>query len=357
MIVFLVLCGGASVSAQEYEAQSETLFQWFKGWREYMLTSDMDSGYIDIPQQPWLASINFDVGGHLHGLNIPFDFGSSQATFTSGIYNKVSLGAYYRGWGLSYGHSITNSNATQFTFTSSGQTLGIDFTYQSSNSMRCVITNCDADGNITAQKLLEQEEGNGRFSVLDINAYYVFNSRRFSYSAALGQSAMQMQDAGSFFLGMTYYQTILNISGSLLAQEMMSKRCEVATRQIALGLGYGYNHVSPDKRFLMHGSAMPMLMVPIYNSFHTSPLLDGSIEWNDETQQSYNMLHDELQRYTDHPQLSMLGVIRAAIYWNVTPLWVVGVTGLLTIYPSFYSQRFSTYSMQWSSFAYVGYRF
>ena len=354
----LFLLPSIVVAQDDYSGM--TLWQWFKQWREHELTSDMDSGYIAIPERPWLASINLDGGGNLHGFYIPeisipglSDVGWGSAVFRNGFYGKLSAGAYYRGWGLSYGRSINNPDASQFTFTSYGQTLGIDLNLQRSKGMECEISVHDAQNLPIYDEILDATNGNGSFSLLNINAYYVFNSRRFSYSAALGQSSMQMHDAGSFFLGMSYYQTALDVSGSRLATYLNAKRCEITTRQVAIGMGYGYNHVSSDKRFLLHGSAMPMLLVPVYNSFHMTPLTTD----DQQSLDYYTARHEDLEYYSYRSQLSLLGVVRVALYWNISPKWVWGITSLITGYPSFVRNRISSFSINGSAFAYMGYRF
>lgn len=357
-IVLLSLVPSAVMAQDDYGGN--TLWNWFKQWRERVLTSDMDSGYIAIPERPWLASLNLDGGGNLHGFFIPdisipelSDVGHGKAVFRDGFYGKLSAGAYYRGWGLSYGHSLGKSSASQFTFTSYGQVLGIDLNLQRSNGMECEISVRDAANLPIYDEILDATNGNGAFSLLNINAYYVFNNRRFSYSAALGQSSMQMHDAGSFYLGLTYYQTSLDFGGSRLATYLNANRCEITTRQIALGLGYGYNHVSSNKRFLLHGSAMPMLLVPIYNSFHMTPLVA-----NDQQSLDYYIArHEDLEYYSYRSQLSVLGVVRMAIYWNFSPQWVFGITSLITGYPSFVNNRISSFSVNGSAFSYFGYRF
>ncbi|MBQ4377190.1 MAG: DUF4421 family protein [Bacteroidales bacterium] len=358
-IVILLLLLPTAVMAQD-DYGGGTLWGWFKQWREHELTSDMDSGYIAIPERPWLVSINLDGGGNLHGFNIPEinipglnDVGRGSAVFRNGFYGKLSAGAYYRGWGLSYGRSISNPNSSQFTFTSYGQTLGIDLNIQRSSGMECEISVHDAANLPIYDEVLDASNGNGQFSLININAYYVFNSRRFSYGAALGQSSMQMHDAGSFFLGMTYYHTALDFSGSQLATYMNANRCEITTRQLAIGMGYGYNHVSSDKRFLLHGSVMPMLLVPVYNSFHMTPL-DTS---DPQSLAYYTARHEDLEYYSYRTQISLLGVVRVALYWNISPVWVLGITTLATAYPSFVRDRVSSFSLNESVFAYVGYRF
>ncbi|MBR1517749.1 MAG: DUF4421 family protein [Bacteroidales bacterium] len=322
----------------------------------------MDSGYVAIPVRPWLVSLNYDGVANMQGFNLPeinipnYSGGKGSAIFFNGMSSKLSVGAYYRGWGLSYGHSLSNPHSAQFSFTSYGQTLGFDFNLQRSYNMRCVIKVNGVDGLPILEEMLDAGSQNGVYTMLDINAYYVFNSRRFSYGAALGQSSMQMRDAGSFFVGLTYYQTNMDFSGSRLANYMMANQCEVTSRYLAAGLGYGYNHVSANKQFLLHGSAMPMILVPVYNAVHMTPLA-GNLSGDSTAQDYYLRRRDDLENYTYQPPLSLLGVIRMAIYWNITPQWVWGVTSLTTFSPSFDRSRFNAFSVNETLFSYIGFRF
>ena len=99
---------------------------------------------------------------------------------------------------------------------------------------------------------IELPDGMLKVKTLNLNAFYVFNSRRFSYPAAFSQSYIQRLSAGSFLLaasGMGQHATLD------WDQEMKLKMTN-----IGLGAGYGYNYV-PGQGWLLHISGLPTFIV------------------------------------------------------------------------------------------------
>ena len=96
---------------------------------------------------------------------------------------------------------------------------------------------------------------------LNLNAFYVFNNRRFSYPAAFSQSYIQRRSAGSFLLAASGQGQHAELSGDQLMKLKMTN--------IGIGAGYGYNFV-PGKGWLLHLSALPTFIV--YS--HTSLTMD-----------------------------------------------------------------------------------
>ena len=87
---------------------------------------------------------------------------------------------------------------------------------------------------------------------LNVNAFYIFNGRRFSFPAAFTQSYIQRRSSGSFLLaasGMWQHTTLK------WEQEM-----QVKMTNIGIGGGYGYNYV-PSQGWLLHISATPTFIV------------------------------------------------------------------------------------------------
>jgi hypothetical protein len=92
---------------------------------------------------------------------------------------------------------------------------------------------------------------------LNVNAYYAFNNRRFSYPAAFSQSYIQRRSAGSFLLG---------ISGQgQKAETNATQQSVLKVTNIGLGAGYGYNWV-PGRNWLLHLSVLPTLIVYSHTS-------------------------------------------------------------------------------------------
>ncbi len=91
-----------------------------------------------------------------------------------------------------------------------------------------------------------------KVQTLNLNAYYVFNNRRFSYPAAFSQSYIQRRSAGSFLLAASGMGQKTTLDWEQGVQLKMTN--------ISLGAGYGYNFV-PGKGWLLHISALPTFIV------------------------------------------------------------------------------------------------
>ena len=92
------------------------------------------------------------------------------------------------------------------------------------------------------------------------DAFYLFNGKRFSYSAAYSQSKIQKRSAGSLMAGAMYYQGSIDYAdhsnGDLIyAMQGLGK---VKLWQGSVGIGYAYNWV-PVRGLLVNATAMPML--------------------------------------------------------------------------------------------------
>ena len=94
---------------------------------------------------------------------------------------------------------------------------------------------------------------------LNINGYFAFNNRRFSYPAAFSQSYIQRRSAGSFLL-----------AASGMGQHAILKwdeEMKLKITNIGIGAGYGYNYV-PSEGWLLHISALPTFIVYSHTSMY-----------------------------------------------------------------------------------------
>ena len=82
-----------------------------------------------------------------------------------------------------------------------------------------------------------------------VNAYWIFNHKKFSYPAAYSQSTNQRRSAGSFMAGFSYSQHNISfdcekLPSSVLQQLSPSlKFNHIKYSDYSLGFGYGYNWV------------------------------------------------------------------------------------------------------------------
>lgn len=86
-------------------------------------------------------------------------------------------------------------------------------------------------------------------NALNLNFYYAFNYRRFSFPAAFSQSYIQKRSAGSWMIGASF-------DGSKTKLSDMTIRLN----EFAVGAGYAYNLVL-SRRLLLHLSALPTLTI------------------------------------------------------------------------------------------------
>ena len=215
----------------------------------YNRNKGIDTAYILRPQTKWTVVGRINVSGakiETEGIDNGLHFNSEmKADYKSTLSVAVSY------LGLSLSASLNPAKLMgkyrdyELNFNSYGKRFGFDVIYQNAKNFTGWH---DHDGmeriNLPADML--------KVKTLNVNAFYVFNSRRFSYPAAFSQSYIQRRSAGSFLLaasGQGQHATLDWV------QEMQLK-----VTNIGIGAGYGYNYV-PRQGWLFHISALPTFIV------------------------------------------------------------------------------------------------
>lgn len=86
-------------------------------------------------------------------------------------------------------------------------------------------------------------------SIMGLNAYWIFNHKKFSYPAAYSQSTNQRKSAGSFMAGFSYSQHKISFNHEKLPERLQAylnpdlKFNKIKYSDYSLGFGYGYNWV------------------------------------------------------------------------------------------------------------------
>lgn len=86
-------------------------------------------------------------------------------------------------------------------------------------------------------------------SIKGLNAYWIFNHRKFSYPAAYSQSTNQRRSAGSFMAGFSYSQHRISFDAGKLPPAILGQLSyglrfdNIKYSDYSLGFGYGYNWV------------------------------------------------------------------------------------------------------------------
>jgi len=220
---------------------------------------DIDTAYIVRPETKWTVTARMNVSGakiEAEGID---HSASLLGTSTDGQHFKaemeanrkatLSLGVSYLGLSLSASLNPAKMMGKyrdfELNFNSYGRRFGFDIIYQDAKNFT---------GWHDHEGMARVELPDGLLSVktLNLNAFYVFNSRRFSFPAAFSQSYIQRRSAGSFLLAASAQGQQATLDWD---QDMKLKMTN-----IGLGAGYGYNYV-PGRGWLLHISSLPTFIV------------------------------------------------------------------------------------------------
>ena len=212
--------------------------------------ADIDTNYVTRPQTKWTLMGRVNVAGAKISSkgdqkNINFE-SEMKADYKS----TVSVGVSYLG--LSLNLSINPAKMLgkyhdyELGFRSYGRRFGYDISYQDAS-------NFTGSQEVNGERIeFTTSENMYNLRTLNVNAYYVFNHRRFSYPAAFSHSYIQRRSAGSFLLAASGQGQHGEVDRDTPIRFKMTN--------IGIGAGYGYNFV-PARGWLLHLSALPTFIV------------------------------------------------------------------------------------------------
>lgn len=123
--------------------------------------------------------------------------------------SSVKLGPYF-GWRwLFFGYTFdvgrvgSNQTRREFNLSLYSAMLGCDFIYVHNNGGYRLKRVTGFDG-IDEKAYAKRDFDGLETTTLGVNAYYIFNHRRFSYPAAFSQSTVQRRSVGSWKVGIQY---------------------------------------------------------------------------------------------------------------------------------------------------------
>ncbi len=247
-----ILCLLAALTFQQTIAQEKT--HRLNHWVDSVLTigyfkDNIDTTYVTRPKTKWTLVGRLNVSGaKLESLGVT-EGQRFNAEITANHKATLSVGVSYLGFSLSAAINpaklMGKYRDFELNFNSYGRHFGYDIIFQDAHNFTGWH---DMDG--MERIYLPADMLSVR--TLNVNAFYIFNGRRFSFPAAFTQSYIQRRSSGSFLLaasGMGQHTTLK------WEQEM-----QVKMTNIGIGGGYGYNYV-PSQGWLLHISAIPTFIV------------------------------------------------------------------------------------------------
>jgi hypothetical protein len=220
----------------------------------YYRLGNIDTAYITRPQTKWTVTARLNVSGAKIGAE-GFENGRHfKSEMEANRKATLSMGVSYLGFSLSLSLNpaklMGKYRDYELNFNSYGRRFGFDIIYQDAQNFTGWH---DHEG----MERIELPDGMLKVKTLNLNAFYVFNSHRFSYPAAFSQSYIQRRSAGSFLLA---------VSGQGQQATLdWDQQTKLKMTNLGIGGGYGYNYV-PGKGWLLHISALPTFIVYSHTS-------------------------------------------------------------------------------------------
>lgn len=229
---------------------AQNFFQRFDSvMTEKYRKGDIDTAYIMRPRTKWTVKARFNLSGatiESEGIDNGQHFKSEM---TADYKSTLSMGISYLGISLNTALNpaklLGKYNDYELNINSYGNRFGWDFIFQNAHNFTGWH---DHEG----MERIELPADMLSVKTLNLNAYYAFNGRRFSYPAAFSQSYIQRRSAGSFLL-----------AASGMGQQAKldwNQKMELKMTNIGMGAGYGYNYV-PAQGWLLHISGLPTFIV------------------------------------------------------------------------------------------------
>ena len=248
-------------------------------WIDAATGKGIDSSYIEVPERPWqVIAKGIANQSDLH-MKSTFD-GSQmyqgvvgdvtvEPRIRTAISRSAGLWVGYRGWGIGYSASIGSNKGVDWDIETASASYyvklrlhsfeGGDFETRMSGYM------ADPEDETATPEPFEVIQPLYLSSPVKIKTQllegvYIFNSSRFSYTAAYDQSVIQRRSAGSLAAGLRYFHSDYDYAHDSNADLILNMNDigRINTWQLSIGAGYAYNWV-PARGWLISAMAVPML--------------------------------------------------------------------------------------------------
>lgn len=252
-----------------------------------------DTAYIGRPDARWTIKFRGNLSGADMRTTSVTDGVQNRSRVTADCRGTLSMAVAYRGLGL--GVAVNPAKFAgkckdfEYNLNSYSNRYGFDVVFLSSKTYHGYKA---ADA-----KRIDIHKGQISQNALNLNFYYAFNYRRFSFPAAFSQSYIQKRSAGSWMIGASF-------DGSKTELNDMTIRLN----EFAVGAGYAYNLVIA-RHWLCHLSALPTMTIYSHDYTKTKTTAD---EGNDQTA-SNTVRHDMKYHF---PSAIITGRAAAVYSWR-----------------------------------------
>ena len=221
-----------------------------------------DTAYIGRPDARWTIKFRGNLSGADVRTTTVTDGVENRSRVTADCRGTLSMAVAYRGLGL--GVAVNPAKFAgkckdfEYNLNSYSNRYGFDVVFLSSKTYHGYKQ--------AGTQRIDIHKGQISQNALNLNFYYAFNYRRFSFPAAFSQSYIQKRSAGSWMIGASF-------DGSKTKLSDMTIRLN----EFAVGAGYAYNLVL-SRRLLLHLSALPTLTIYSHDYTKNRTTAEGTEE-------------------------------------------------------------------------------
>lgn len=344
-----------------------------------MAVSGIDTTYIAAPKLPWQVMTKLALNqSDVKMKSIVSGSGMSLLGITSDVLCEprirtdvsAAVGAWvgYRGYGIGLSKQVAGDKGFYLVLTAMGGRYGANIRFHNFKT-----NNPQVRFRYNTDEGLEdysEEIDLGapiKVNTVTADAYYMFNGKRFSYSAAYDQSMLQLRSAGSFIVGATYFSSSINYADNRNADMIfyMNDVGKMKQWQASLGVGYAYNYV-PHRNWLISMMAMPNVSfvnhIKAYR--YSSNRKENYIQFlgNPDDYDYLGFLLDDNQwkimpenTVSRNSSLKLNVDVRLAVTYNIGRFFVAAY-GTVTQHNSNYDGN-KTRNLSWYVNSFFGYRF
>ena len=365
-----------------------------------MARGHFDSTYVALPAHKWMVFVSGNGSYTKYHLRVPTlnmaeEWGFDKEkypllnnedfyTYDMNLHNStqsVSIGLAYQTLRAKYTFNVSKGNDRQLSIESLGSRFGFFLDYRHTKRMKGDMYDAMKGYDIflehnewTADQIIDKGTSPinatyNNYTIFHAQAHYVFNSKRFSYSAGRSASRIQLKSAGSPIALVDFYQSRTKFKKDFIIGENEKFK----TWKFSLGGGYGYNWTPNAGKFLLHASVMPTVTLFSHSKHSTDgvlltaeamkkyyekenfPYTDKDIE--DAVQDNKKTLERVNDIVDATPKITLNCTARFSATWNIDSHYVLGAYGTY-LYSHFANKkdyRIKEHDLNGSVF--VGYRF
>lgn len=252
-----------------------------------------DTAYIGRPDARWTIKYRGNLSGADMRTTSVTNGVQNRSRVTADCRGTLSMAVAYRGLGL--GVAVNPAKFAgkckdfEYNLNSYSNRYGFDVVFLSSKTYHGYKA-ADAER-------IDIHKGQISQNALNLNFYYAFNYRRFSFPAAFSQSYIQKRSAGSWMIGASF-------DGSKTELNDMTIRLN----EFAVGAGYAYNLVIA-RHWLCHLSALPTMTIYSHDYTKTKTTAD-----EDNGQTASNTVRHDMKYH--FPSAIITGRAAAVYSWR-----------------------------------------